>query len=98
MLGGMKEKKNRPSSLLNRCGRRSSGSRMTRARSVDRLMVPKLVVSEWFSAAATTSREDGVGCAFRWKYHCETVAPVVPRCTPEGGGGGRGGGGARGAP
>lgn len=66
----------------NRCGSSSSGSRMARASSVDRLMVPKMVVSAWFSAAATTSLDDGAGCALRWKYHWDTVAPVVARCTP----------------
>lgn len=65
-----------------RLGKRSSGSRITSAMSVERLMVPKRVVVAWFNAAATISREEGAGTVLRWKYHCETVAAVVARWIP----------------
>jgi hypothetical protein len=34
-------------------------------------------------AAETISLEDVAGTALRWKYHWDTVAAVVLRCTPE---------------
>lgn len=62
-----------------RWGKMRSGSRMPSARRVDKLIDPKMVVAEWWRAAQTISLEDGDGTALRWKYHCDTVAAVVPR-------------------
>jgi len=48
-----------------RWGRIRSGSRMPSAKSVDKLIDPKMVVDEWWRAAHTISLEDGAGTALR---------------------------------
>lgn len=75
----MNEYENMLMMLAARCGNTRRGSRIPNASKVDKLMVPKIVVSACPRAADTTSVDDGAGTAFRWKYHCDTVAAVVPR-------------------
>lgn len=74
---GIKEYAKMEIMLVKRVGRTNNGNRTSNAISVERLTVPKSVVVEWLSAAMTISLDDGEGTAFRWKYHCETVAAVV---------------------
>ena len=60
-----------------RRGRNTSGARIRRDKSVDSQILPKMEVEAWLTAARTISRDGAAGPAFRWKYHCETVAAVV---------------------
>lgn len=72
----------RPTRAMRRLGSTSSGRRISKARSVERQMVPKRVLVEWLNAACTTCREVGAGTVRRWKYHWLTVAAVVARWMP----------------
>jgi len=60
-------------------GRRIRGSLMSNAKKVDIEIVPKSVVVAWKNADLTVSCEETTGNWLRWKYHCDTVAPVVAR-------------------
>src|SRR5271169_4724697 len=65
-----------------RRGRITSGNRISRGRNEERQMVPNSVVIACIKAAITIALEVGDGSAFRWKYHCDTVAAVVARWIP----------------
>ena len=65
-----------------RRGRTMRGSRTASEIKVERQMVPAMVYEACVNEACTTVEAGGVGVVFRWKYHWETVAAVVARCTP----------------
>jgi len=67
---------------INRFGKTSRGSRMSRASRVEKHIVPKRVVVAWLKAAVTITRDVGAGITFLWKYHCETTAAVVALWIP----------------
>ena len=50
-----------PASTNSRRGMTRYGSRIARARRVERQIVPKSVVVAWLTAALMTSRDDGAG-------------------------------------
>jgi len=82
MGAGMRVCANRAMTAVRRLGSMRIGSRMSKASSVEKEIVPKMVVVAWEKAAETTSRDGIFGLALRWKYHCETVAAVVERWMP----------------
>jgi len=65
--------------LMSLRGRTIRGNLMSNARKVDMEMVPKSVVVAWKNADLTVSCEATIGYWLRWKYHWDTVAPVVAR-------------------
>jgi hypothetical protein len=60
-----------------RRGATIKGRRTSRATSVEKQIVPKRVVVEWWRAADIMAFEEVVGIACLWKYHWETVAADV---------------------
>jgi hypothetical protein len=73
----MKLKQNMWAIPAMRLGATINGNRTNKATRVEKHIVPKSVVVEWWSAADIMAFDDVVGIACRWKYHWDTVAAEV---------------------